>query len=67
MGQEVSMLFDPETGLLEINCSGSSVMLTQLEVALVYTLLKKSLGLRGRFLVWRMRKKIKCTGRTVDA
>ena len=66
MSQEVSMSFDTETGLLEISCSGSSVMLTQLEVALVYTLLKKSLGLRGRFIIWRMRKKIKCTGKTTS-
>ena len=64
MGKEVSLIFHNDTGLLEIQCSGASVMLTQLEAALVYTLLRKTLGLRGRFLIWRMRKKIKCAQST---
>ncbi len=53
---EVTVIFHNDTGLLELRSSGSSMMLTQLEAALIYTLLKKSLGLRGRFMLWRLRK-----------
>ena len=61
MSEEVSMIFHPDTGLLEVQCSGSSIMMTQLELALFYTMLKKSLGFRGRYMIWKMRRKIKCT------
>ena len=50
---------DPETGLLEIESSGGKLSLSQLEAALVYITLKKTLGIRGRFLLWRMRKQLK--------
>ena len=50
---------DPETGLLEIESSGGKLSLSQLEAALVYITLKKTLGLRGRFLLWRMRGKLR--------
>ena len=53
---EVTVIFHNDTGLLELRSSGSSMMLTQLEAALIYTLLKKSLGFRGRFMLWRLRK-----------
>ena len=66
MGEEVSMIFHEDTGLLELQCSGSSVFLTHLEAALVYTMLKKSFGLRGRYLIWKMRRKIKCTENVFD-
>ena len=49
---------DPETGLLEIESSGGKLSLSQLEAALVYITLKKTLGLRGRFLLWKMRKQL---------
>ena len=50
---------DPETGLLEIESSGGKLSLSQLEAALVYVSLKKTLGLRGRFLLWRIRRKLR--------
>ena len=49
---------DPETGLLEIESSGGKLSLSQLEAALVYITLKKTLGIRGRFLLWKMRKQL---------
>ena len=46
--------------------SGGSVMLTQLEAGLLYNLLGKLLGFRGRFKLWRMRKKLFTVASNVD-
>ena len=55
----ITLRMDPETGLLEIESSGGKLSLSQLEAALVYITLKKTLGIRGRFLLWRMRRKLR--------
>lgn len=55
---EVSLVFYKDTGLVEIKSSGGNLSLTQMEMAMVYTMLKKSLGFRGRFKLWRMRKRL---------
>ncbi len=63
---EISIVFHEDTGLLEMRTSGGSVMLTQLEAGLLYNLLGKLLGFRGRFKLWRMRKKLFTVASNVD-
>ena len=54
----ITLRMDPETGLLEIETSGGKLALSQLEAALIYITLRKTLGVRGRFKLWRMRKQL---------
>lgn len=54
----ITLRLDPETGLLEIEASGGKLSLSQLEAALVYITLKKTLGIRGRYKLWKMRKQL---------
>ncbi len=58
MSTGITMTIDSETGLMEIRASGGKLWLSQMEAALVYITLRKTLGIRGRFLLWRMRKKL---------
>ena len=53
---KITVAIDKETGLLEIISSGGTLSVTQTEAAALYTILKKALGLRGRFLIWRKRR-----------
>ena len=54
----ITLRLDPETGLLEVEASGGKLSLSQLEAALVYITLKKTLGIRGRYKLWKMRKQL---------
>jgi len=56
MKSAVTLNIDPETGLLEIVTSGGKLLLTQMEAALIYYSLSKTLGVRGRFKLWMLRK-----------
>ena len=47
---------DPETGLIEVISSGGAISLSQTEAAALYTLLRRALGIRGRFMLWRHRR-----------
>jgi len=58
MRSAVTLSIDQETGLLEIEASGGKLSLSQMEAALIYYTLRKTLGLRGRFKLWMMRKKL---------
>ena len=58
MSTGITLTIDSETGLMEIGASGGKLWLSQMEAALVYITLRKTLGIRGRFLLWRMRKKL---------
>ena len=53
---KITVTIDQKTGLLEIISSGGTLSVTQTEAAALYTILRKALGLRGRFLIWRKRK-----------
>ena len=53
----ISVVFHTDTGLIELVSPGGSMMLTELEAALLYTVLCKSLGIRGRFRLWRIKNK----------
>lgn len=59
MKSAVTLSMDPETGLVEIETSGGKLPLTQMEAALIYYTLRKTLGVRGRFRLWRMRKQLR--------
>ena len=56
---KITLNMDSETGLLEIISSGGKLSLSQTEAAILYVVLRKTLGLRGRFLLWRMRRKLR--------
>ncbi len=53
---KLTIRFSEETGLLEIVSSGGSLSVSQTEAAALYTILKKALGFRGRFALWRHRR-----------
>ena len=55
---EISLVQHNETGLMEIISSGGNLALSQIELAMVYLILRKSLGIRGRVRLWRMKKKL---------
>ena len=55
----ITLSMDSDTGLMEIEVSGGKLLLSQLEAALIYITLRKTLGIRGRFKLWRMRKQLK--------
>ena len=56
---KITLNMDSETGLIEIVSSGGKLSLSQTEAAILYVILRRTLGIRGRFLLWRMRKKLK--------
>ena len=59
MDGAITLSIDSETGLMEIETSGGKLLLSQLEAALIYITLRKTLGIRGRFKLWRMRKQLR--------
>ena len=61
MESAITLSIDSNTGLMAIETSGGKLLLSQLEVALIYITLRKTLGLRGRFKLWRMRKQLMTT------
>ena len=54
----ITISIDPETGMIEMETSGGKLTMTHLEAGLIYLTLKKMLGIRGRFLLWKMRKQL---------
>ena len=55
---EISVVQHNDTGLMEIRSSGGNLALSQIELAMVYLILRKSLGIRGRFRLWRMKRQL---------
>lgn len=53
---KVSLNYDENTGLITIRSSGGDITMSQTEVAGLYVILHKTLGLRGRFQIWRKRR-----------
>lgn len=53
---KVTVSYDEETGLLNIQTSGGTLSLSQTETGALYIILKKALGWRGRFTLWRHRR-----------
>lgn len=53
---KVTVSYEEETGLLIINTSSGSLSLSQTETGALYIILKKALGLRGRFALWKNRR-----------
>lgn len=58
---KMTISYDPESRMIEILSSGGKLAVTQNEAAALYTLLKKALGLKGRFMLWRNRRMFSST------
>ena len=65
IGMMVTINYHQDTGLIELICPSGSMLLTQTEAAMVYTILGRALGFRGRFKLWLMRRKV-FRGTSVD-
>ena len=55
----LSIRYDQETGLMDIIASGGNLSVSQAEAAMLYTILGKALGFRGRLKLWMHRKDFK--------
>ena len=53
---KVTLDYNNETGLIDVISSGGRLSLSQTELAALYIILRKALGIRGRFLLWKRRK-----------
>ena len=53
---KMTIKYDPDSRLIEIESSGGTLGITQTEAAALYTLLKKALGFRGRLKLWMNRR-----------
>lgn len=53
---KVTVTYNEETELLEIQSSGGTIAMSQTEVAGLYKVLCDILGWRGRFTIWRKRR-----------
>ena len=56
---KVTIRYEEETGLINLITSGGTITLTKTEMGALYILLKKVLGIRGRFYVWTKRRAFK--------
>ena len=53
---KLTISYHDDTGLIDIITSGGTLSISQTEAAALYMTLKKMLGLRGRFLLWRKKR-----------
>ena len=56
---KLTIRYDEETGLIDLTTSSGTISLNKTEIGALYILLKKVLGFRGRFYVWRKRRAFK--------
>ena len=56
---KLTVRYDEETGLIDLISSSGTISLSKTEIGGLYILLKKVLGVRGRFALWRRRKAFK--------
>ena len=53
---KVTVVYNEDTGLLDIQTSGGTLSLSQTETGALYIILKKALGWKGRLTLWRHRR-----------
>ena len=53
---KLTVRYDEDTGLIDLISASGTISLSKTEIGGLYILLKKMLGIRGRFASWRKRK-----------
>lgn len=53
---KLTISFDPETNLINLESSGGTLALSQTEASALYIVLRKALGFKGRFKLFLKRK-----------
>ena len=56
---KLTVRYDEETGLIDLISSSGTISLSKTEIGGLYILLKRILGIRGRFTLWRKRRAFK--------